>query len=69
LRTKYYYRVLYVINETLVVEVVQVDVAFVYVVKVKHLAVNLPGLLVKKAVFLVLKPVICPAEFRLIIKT
>ena len=46
MRTKYYYRVLYVINETLVVEVVQVDVAFVYVVKVKHLAINLPGLLV-----------------------
>ena len=57
------------IDKTLVVKVMQINVALVYVIEVKNLTVNLPWLLIKKTVFLVLKPIIGPVELRLIVET
>jgi len=69
LRPKYNDRILDVIYKTLVVIVMQIDVALVYIIEIENLTVNLPRLLVKKTVFLVLKPIIGSVELRLIIKT
>jgi hypothetical protein len=58
-----------VIDKTLVVKVMQIDVALIYIIEVKNLTVDLPWLLIKKTIFLVLKPIICPVELRFIVET